>query len=58
MTVSGVPFNIIKRTKTEANPEQHAKLAWHNLLEKYEPKGTTYLVNEKTEFSNCQMNSC
>ena len=58
LSVTGVPFNLVEGSKTEKSPEGDAKLAWDNLLKKYEPKEITALVDEETEFADCQMNSC
>jgi hypothetical protein len=52
---SDICFNLVDEAQTSDLPEGDARLAWNNLVNKYEPKSSMAKVYLKKEFAKCNL---
>ena len=57
MGLKGVPFGIVKASKSNEHPKGDAKLAWDALLFKYESQEADMEVDLEVMLHNCKMAS-
>jgi len=52
---SDICLGIVHTSRTEMMPEGDARLAWKNLVDKYEPTTKANLIKMKKQFNNCKL---